>query len=80
MSFSLLILSIDAEWERNTEYIYPDDFEDLRNEVSIYVCPTSDKRVILSNAIPDHSVTMFNTAVPCEVKWALEVSIKISCI
>mmetsp|Transcript_20346 Transcript_20346/g.56601 ORF Transcript_20346/g.56601 Transcript_20346/m.56601 type:complete len:429 (+) Transcript_20346:200-1486(+) len=53
---------------------YPDDFDGLTSQVAIYTCPTSDKRVIISNGVPDHTVTIVNTNnVLCEYNWAVEI-------
>jgi hypothetical protein len=61
----------DQEME---EKIYPDDFQDILNKVEIYQCPSSGKRVIISNGIPDHDVTLQSPSGPCEINWAIEVS------
>jgi hypothetical protein len=42
--------------------------------VEIYQCPSSGKRVIISNGIPDHDVTLQSPSGPCEIYWAVEVS------
>ena len=38
-----------TRWSRGNDYAYPEDFEDILNEVEIYVCPTTGKRVVISN-------------------------------
>jgi hypothetical protein len=58
---------------RREQKLYPDDFQGILNKAEIYVCPSSRKRVIISNGIPDHSVTLQNNLAPCEVNWAVEV-------
>ena len=63
-----------ANWQSGGSYEYPADFEGILNDVKIYQCPTSDKRVIISNAIPDHSVQQNNPNSPCEIMYAVEVS------
>ena len=57
---------------RQETKLYPNDF-DILNKVEIYTCPSSGKRVILSNGIPDHKVTLQNNMAPCEVNWAVEM-------
>jgi hypothetical protein len=61
----------DQEME---EKIYPDGFSGILNKVEIYQCPSSGKRVIISNGIPDHDLTLQTPSWPCEVNWAIEVS------
>lgn len=43
------------------------------NEVEIYTCPESDSRVIVSNAIPDHTLTQNNPNRPCEQFYMLSL-------
>lgn len=62
-----------SDWSRGETKVYPDDFEGILNSVSIYVCPTSDKRVIISNGIPDHDLEMSNDNEPCEINWVVEI-------
>lgn len=52
-------------WSNGNDYKYPGDFGNILNEVEIYSCPTSGKRVIIANGIPDHDVTLANPNVPC---------------
>mmetsp|Transcript_16509 Transcript_16509/g.37941 ORF Transcript_16509/g.37941 Transcript_16509/m.37941 type:complete len:154 (+) Transcript_16509:465-926(+) len=52
---------------------YPTDFDGLTNQVAIYTCPTSDKRVIISNGVPDHTVTIYNPNTLCEINWVVEI-------
>jgi len=53
-------------------FTYPDHF-DVLNNVTIYTCPQSQKRIIISNGIPDHSVESRRNARPCEAKWAISL-------
>jgi hypothetical protein len=41
--------------------------------VAIYRCDASKKRVIISNAIPDHSIKLWRQKNPCEVPYAVEL-------
>ena len=59
--------------QRGEEKSYPDDFEGILNQVQIYQCPSRGKRVLVSNGIPDHSVTMQNRNGPCEFNWVVEL-------
>jgi len=52
------------------EAIYPDDFGGVFSQSKIYTC--SDKRVIISNGIPDHDLTLHRSVQPCETNWAVE--------
>ena len=61
-----------TDWVRKGVYEYPNDFP-IKNDVTIYTCPTSKKRVIISNGIPDHTVTM-GANEPCVYNWAISVS------
>lgn len=38
-----------------------------------YICSTRSKRVILSNAIPNHDVIIQNPNAPCEYNWVVEL-------
>ena len=38
-----------TNWGRGNTYNYPADFEGILSEVTIYACPSSGKRVIISN-------------------------------
>ena len=63
-------------WENSAEgefKAYPTDFEGIVNEVEIYQCPSRGVRVILSNGIPDHDVTLYNKNTLCEVRWVVEL-------
>ena len=64
-----------TSWEdqRGEEKNYPDDFDGILNQVQIYQCPARDKRVIISNGIPNHGVTLQNRNGPCEVNWVVEI-------
>ena len=63
-----------ANWSKGNSYFYPDDFEGIINDVTVYECPTSDLRIIISNGIPDHDVYQGNPNTPCEKNWAVSVS------
>ena len=52
---------------------YPNDFEGVLSEVEIYQCASSGKRVIISNGVPDHDVTLQNRNGLCEVHWVIEM-------
>ncbi len=45
------------------------DFGTVLNKVAVYECPTSGKRIIMSNGIPDHEITQGNPNSPCETNW-----------
>eukprot|EP00751_Fragilariopsis_kerguelensis_P003942 CAMPEP_0170812694 /NCGR_PEP_ID=MMETSP0733-20121128/36223_1 /TAXON_ID=186038 /ORGANISM="Fragilariopsis kerguelensis, Strain L26-C5" /LENGTH=275 /DNA_ID=CAMNT_0011169525 /DNA_START=35 /DNA_END=862 /DNA_ORIENTATION=- len=60
-------------WKRGEFKAYPDDFGDLRNEAEIYRCPSRGVRVIMSNGIPNHDVTLYNAQGLCEIKWVIEL-------
>jgi hypothetical protein len=49
------------------------DFGAVLNKVSIYTCPTSEVRVIVSNGIPDHGITLDNPNQPCELNWMISL-------
>ena len=58
-------------FSRGRTYQYPQDFistsgQSVRNQVQEYVCPTSQKRVIISNNIPNHDHRQGNPNAPCE--------------
>jgi len=55
------------------DFAYPGDFEGILNEVVVYTCPTSDKRIIVSNGIPDHDVSARRQSKPCEYNWAVSL-------
>ena len=59
-------------FERGQTYAYPADFA-IKNKMAQYDCPTSNKRFIVSNGIPNHEVTQANPASPCEIPWHLEM-------
>jgi len=52
---------------------YPGDFAGFANEAKIYRCPARNKRVIISNGIPDHQVTLQNKKGPCVINWVVEI-------
>jgi len=58
-------------WSSNGLKTYPDDFQGVVNQVDIYQCPTSGKRIIISNGIPDHDVVKGNPNSPCEKQWSV---------
>lgn len=41
----------------------------------MYLCPTSQARLIVSNGIPNHAVTLDNPNVPCPINWMVSVPI-----
>jgi hypothetical protein len=58
-------------FSRGGSYQYPQDFlsatnQPILNEVQQYVCPSSQKRVIVSNNIPNHFHRQGNPNAPCE--------------
>jgi len=59
--------------QRGEEKLYPEDFDDILNRVQIYRCPSRDKRVIISNGVPNHSVILQNRNGPCEFHWVVEM-------
>lgn len=63
----------DTNSDRGDEKSYPADFEGLTNKIKIYKCPTSKKRVIVSNGVPDHNLVIQNTSPLCEVNWVVEM-------
>jgi hypothetical protein len=54
---------------------YPGDFDGILSTVEVFQCPNRGKRVMISNGIPDHEVTLQNRNAPCEINWVVEVSI-----
>ena len=63
-----------TDWQKGNDYSYPDDFQNILNEVDIYTCPTSNARIIISNGIPDHDITLGNNNEACVINWAVSVS------
>ena len=63
-----------VDWNRDEVKTYPDDFQGILNEVEMYICPTSERRIIVSNGIPSHDVHLWNNNDPCEIHWAVSVS------
>jgi len=52
---------------------YPEDYE-KPNYFEILRCPSINKRIFLSNSIPDHDVAMYrNRAQICEIAYAVEL-------
>ena len=44
--------------------------------MEIYTCPVRQKRVILSNGLPDHDVSVSRSSgnvEPCTMNWAVEI-------
>ena len=66
-------------WIKGGEYDYPEDFGDILNDVKIYRCENSGKRIITSNGIPDHFVKQGNNNSPCEQFWAISVRDSCKC-
>ena len=66
-------LFVSTNFSRFDEPVYPDDFGEVLNEVKIYRCEISQKRVIISNGIPDHSFFMHRDMNACEVPYAIEL-------
>mmetsp|Transcript_13078 Transcript_13078/g.36191 ORF Transcript_13078/g.36191 Transcript_13078/m.36191 type:complete len:850 (+) Transcript_13078:53-2602(+) len=62
--------------QRGQDKTYPDDFGGILNQVEIYQCPSRNKRVIISNGIPDHDVTLQNPLAPCQTNWAVEMPLQ----
>lgn len=60
----------DSKGELKT---YPDDFGDILNNSTIYRCANKGKRVIISNGVPNHSLTLQNNRGICEVNWVVEM-------
>ena len=61
-------------WTKGEYKTYPDDFEGIVSSVQIYRCETRQKRVIISNGIPDHDIESLPSDLdPCEVNWVVEV-------
>lgn len=60
--------------QRLQDKTYPGDFDGIFSIAEIYQCPSSGKRVIISNGIPNHDLTLQNDVGPCEINWAVEVS------
>ena len=51
---------------------YPAGFTVL-NSFTHYECPTSGKRIIRANGIPDHQVTQNNPMSACTINWQYEM-------
>jgi len=65
-----------TDWEdsnRGDVKSYPDDFEGLSSKVEVWKCPSENKRVIISNGVPDHDVTIYNSNALCEINWVVEM-------
>jgi hypothetical protein len=59
-------LSTCEKFSPGKSYTYPTDFAVL-NYRQWYECPTSGYRIVTSNDIPDHDVTVNNPNEPCEI-------------
>lgn len=65
---------IDSWTDSKGEYkVYPDDFDGVVSESEIYKCPSRGIRVIISNGVPDHDLTIQNQHGLCLVNWAIEL-------
>lgn len=63
-----------VDWNRREFKAYPQDFQGILNNVTIYRCGNRQKRVMISNGIPDHDIeSLTSNREPCEVNWAVEV-------
>mmetsp|Transcript_1845 Transcript_1845/g.5111 ORF Transcript_1845/g.5111 Transcript_1845/m.5111 type:complete len:275 (-) Transcript_1845:243-1067(-) len=62
----------ECEGFQQGTYAYPSDFRIL-NDVAWYVCPDSGKRIVQSNGIPDHNVTVGNPNDSCVTPWHVEM-------
>jgi len=58
----------ESSMSTGNEYAYPSGFT-YRNKVAEYSCPVSEKRIIVSNNIPNHAVTLGNPNSPCETPF-----------
>eukprot|EP00551_Chaetoceros_affinis_P016219 CAMPEP_0203692314 /NCGR_PEP_ID=MMETSP0091-20130426/4489_1 /ASSEMBLY_ACC=CAM_ASM_001089 /TAXON_ID=426623 /ORGANISM="Chaetoceros affinis, Strain CCMP159" /LENGTH=391 /DNA_ID=CAMNT_0050563083 /DNA_START=137 /DNA_END=1309 /DNA_ORIENTATION=+ len=64
-------------WSRGQFKSYPEDFEGIVNSVHIYRCETSQKRVVISNGIPDHDIESLPSSLnPCEINWVVELPLE----
>jgi hypothetical protein len=59
-------------WSSGNSYSFPTNFEH-GNKYAHYQCPTSNKRIFVSNGIPNHSVTQANPNAACELPWRVEM-------
>ena len=41
------------------------------NQRQWYECPSSGLRIVVSNGIPDHDITMGNPNSPCVIPWQI---------
>jgi hypothetical protein len=60
------------EWEENKQYKYPAGFT-YKTKWIRKRCPTTGVRVIVTNGVPNHKVTMGFESRPCEVPWYIEI-------
>jgi len=61
-------------WQKGLTYEYnAENFENILNKVEHYECEGWNKRIIISNGIPDHEVTLGNNNAPCEYEWFIEI-------
>ena len=52
----------------------PNDTEwNIDPVLKIYKCPSSNKRIIKSNGIPNHDIVIWNPNQPCEQFWQIEL-------
>ena len=45
----------------------------ILNSVAHYTCPASGLRIIVSNGIPDHDITLSNPNPPCAFPWMVKI-------
>ena len=57
-------------WSSGNSYSLPFQIE---NKYAHYQCPDSNKRIFVSNGIPNHSVTQANPNAACELPWRVEM-------
>eukprot|EP01060_Flectonema_neradi_P039389 TRINITY_DN8660_c0_g2_i1.p1 TRINITY_DN8660_c0_g2~~TRINITY_DN8660_c0_g2_i1.p1 ORF type:complete len:388 (+),score=77.72 TRINITY_DN8660_c0_g2_i1:61-1224(+) len=53
-------------------YTYPSSFK-YPNSHKWYTCKASNKRIVVSNGIPSHNVTVYNPNDPCVTNWQFEM-------
>jgi hypothetical protein len=62
-------------WSRDGTYNYPEDFT-IQSKHEIYRCEASDLRIMISNGIPDHTVTQSNPNEACEQNYMVQMPLK----
>lgn len=62
-----------TSWIPDENNSYPSGFDGIFSQVLTYTCPARGKRIIISNNIPDHDVTIWRNANPCEVLSVVEI-------